>query len=139
MSTFSVADEIKKYKDLLDSGAITQEEFDSKKEELLKNPPVYTNNSGSNGAAMSRQTTNIVAYLTWIGFILALCLGDREQSKFHINQALVINLFALLSVIPVVGWIWGIVMIIFWIMAFISACSDEEKEVPLIGGIRIIQ
>lgn len=29
------ADELKKYKDLLDSGAITQEEFDAKKKELL--------------------------------------------------------------------------------------------------------
>lgn len=31
----SHADEIKKYKDLLDSGAITQEEFDEKKKQLL--------------------------------------------------------------------------------------------------------
>ena len=31
----SSADELKKYKDLLDSGAITQEEFDAKKKQLL--------------------------------------------------------------------------------------------------------
>lgn len=31
----SVADELTKYKDLLDKGAITQEEFDRKKKELL--------------------------------------------------------------------------------------------------------
>ena len=31
----SVADEIKKYKELLDSGILTQEEFDKKKKELL--------------------------------------------------------------------------------------------------------
>lgn len=31
----SVADEIKKYKELLDSGVLTQEEFDKKKKELL--------------------------------------------------------------------------------------------------------
>lgn len=34
-SNFSVADEIKKFKELLDMGAITQEEFDTKKKELL--------------------------------------------------------------------------------------------------------
>lgn len=34
-SSFSVADEIKKFKDLLDSGVITQDEFDSKKKQLL--------------------------------------------------------------------------------------------------------
>lgn len=33
----SVADELAKYKALLDSGAITQEEFDQKKAELLNN------------------------------------------------------------------------------------------------------
>ena len=31
----SNADELKKYKDLLDSGVITQEEFDEKKKQLL--------------------------------------------------------------------------------------------------------
>ncbi len=34
-NTTSNADELKKYKDLLDSGAITQEEFDAKKNQLL--------------------------------------------------------------------------------------------------------
>jgi predicted Zn-dependent peptidase len=31
----SSADELKKYKELLDSGVITQEEFDAKKKQLL--------------------------------------------------------------------------------------------------------
>lgn len=31
----SVADELKKFKDLLDAGVITQEEFDAKKNQLL--------------------------------------------------------------------------------------------------------
>lgn len=35
-SNTSAADEIKKYKELLDNGAITQEEYDKKKKELLK-------------------------------------------------------------------------------------------------------
>lgn len=36
VNSFSNADEIKKYKELLDMGAITQEEFERKKQELLK-------------------------------------------------------------------------------------------------------
>lgn len=35
-SSISAADEIKKYKELLDMGAITQEEFDKKKSQLLE-------------------------------------------------------------------------------------------------------
>ena len=34
-NNLSSADEIKKFKDLLDSGVITQEEFDAKKKQLL--------------------------------------------------------------------------------------------------------
>lgn len=88
---------------------------------------------------MDKKTTGIVAYLTWIGFIIAICAGDKEGAKFHLNQALVILLFSLLSVIPCVGWIWGIFMVVCWFIGFIAAINEEEKEVPLIGKIRIIK
>ena len=35
VAALSPADELKKFKDLLDMGAITQEEFDAKKKQLL--------------------------------------------------------------------------------------------------------
>lgn len=88
---------------------------------------------------MDAKTTGIVAYLTWIGFIIAVCAGDKEGAKFHVNQALVILLFSLLSVIPCIGWIWGVFMIVCWFMGLIAAINQEEKEVPLIGKIRIIK
>ena len=49
---------------------------------------------------MDTKATSIVAYLTWIGLLLAILAGDKEGAKFHINQALVILLFSLLSIIP---------------------------------------
>ena len=88
---------------------------------------------------MDAKTTSIVAYLTWIGLIIAICAGDKEVAKFHINQALVMLLFSLLSIIPCIGWIWGIFMVVCWIMGLIAAINQEEKEVPLIGKIRIIK
>ena len=88
---------------------------------------------------MDAKTTSIVAYLIWIGLIIAICAGDKEGAKFHINQALVILLFSLLSIIPCIGWIWGIFMVVCWIMGLIAAINQEEKEVPLIGKIRIIK
>lgn len=88
---------------------------------------------------MDKRTTDIVAYITWIGFILAVILGDKENSKFHTNQALVIGLFSLLSVIPCLGQIWGIIMIVCWFIGFIAAINGEEKQVPIIGHIRLIK
>ena len=88
---------------------------------------------------MDKRTTDIVAYITPIGLIIALLLGEREESKFHVNQALVIWLFSLLSAIPCVGWIWGIFCLICAIMGFISAINGEEKEVPLVGQVHLLK
>ena len=81
----------------------------------------------------------VVAALVVIGLIIAFCAGDKEGAKFHLNQALVIFLFSLLSIIPCIGWIWGIFMIVCWIMGLIAAINQEEKPVPLIGNIKIIK
>lgn len=94
---------------------------------------------------MDKKTTDIVAYLTWIGLIVALVAGDREASKFHINQALVLNLFALigsLSWVPIIGiftGLWSIFVFVLWIIGFVAAINGEEKEVPLLGQIKIIK
>lgn len=88
---------------------------------------------------MDTKTTSIVAYITWIGLIIALCAGDKEGARFHLNQALVIYLFGLLSVIPCIGQIWAIFIFVCWIMGLIAAINQEEKPVPLIGGITLIK
>lgn len=88
---------------------------------------------------MDKRVTGIVAYITWIGLLIAILAGDREGAKFHVNQALVICLFSLLGIIPCIGWVWAIFMFVCWIMGLIAAINEEEKEVPLIGKIRILK
>ena len=88
---------------------------------------------------MDAKTTSIVAYLTWIGLLVAILLGDREGAKFHVNQALVIWLFGLLGAIPCIGWIWGIFCFICAIIGFISALNGTEKEVPLLGRVKLLK
>lgn len=39
---------------------------------------------------MNKKITDIIAYLTWVGLIIAFVAGDKEESKFHLNQSLVI-------------------------------------------------
>lgn len=99
---------------------------------------------------MSKKTTDIVAYITPIGLLLAFLIGDRENCKFHINQALVIWLAEILvgiverflGNIPLVGWIVsiacaiaGLALVVFWIMGLVSACQGTEKKVPVVGDI----
>lgn len=96
--------------------------------------------------SMSAKTTGIVAYITWVGFIIALVLGDRKGAMFHINQSLVINLAAIIvnfvAIIPILGWIVSVVGSIFcfvcWCMGLYYACTDQKKEVPLLGQIKLL-
>ena len=88
---------------------------------------------------MDAKTTSIVAYITWIGFFVALLAGDKEGAKFHLNQALVIMIFFIPALIPCLGQIWGIFMMVCWILGLVAAINQEEKEVPLIGRIRLLK
>lgn len=100
---------------------------------------------------MDKKTTSWVAYITFIGWIVAYCAGDKEEAKFHLNQSLVIWLgylcvivaSVILAFIPVLGllaiWTANIFLFVCWIMGLINAINQEEKEVPLIGQIKILK
>lgn len=96
---------------------------------------------------MDKKTTGIVAYLTWIGLLIAFLAGDKEGAKFHLNQALVIwigyIISSILGWIPLIGWALSLVLSIFLLVCFIigivGALKDQETEVPLIGKIVILK
>ena len=100
---------------------------------------------------MDTKTTSWVSFLTWIGWLIAFCAGDKEGAKFHLNQSLVLNIFctglALCSfiffLIPIIGWIayfaCQIFLFVCFILGLIAAINQEEKELPLIGKIKILK
>ena len=110
------------------------------------------------GGFMDRKATNIVAYITLVGWLLAYFVGDRYNSRFHLNQALVLNLFFLvlrvvssvvswvLGWIPLVGWIVMLAVnvvsllgLVLWILGLVYAVQDKEQPVPLLGYIHLLR
>lgn len=102
---------------------------------------------------MDKKTTGIVSYITPIGWIIAFCAGDKEGAKFHLNQSLVyfITCIVLSIVLRIFGiFMPGVVMtilnlvvsifeLVLFILGLVAACKDEEKELPLIGQIKILK
>lgn len=107
---------------------------------------------------MNKRTTDIVAYLTWIGLVVAFVAGDRQRSKFHLNQALVLAILsAAWTVIYRVAYVvlrivtFGlatgvlgalnalvtIVLLVLFVLGLVNAVQGQEKPLPLIGGIVI--
>ena len=84
----------------------------------------------------------IVAYFTWIGFVIALVSESKNSTftKFHLNQSLVLHIASIaVSMIPKVGSALSAVVFVFWILGFISACQGEMKALPVISDIQLIK
>lgn len=89
-----------------------------------------------------------VAYFTWIGFLAAYMMGDKNDPfmRHHLNQALVIDLIGLIAgvfaVIPLLGAvIAGVVNIagfVLDLMGAVSAYQGSRASLPFIGDIHII-
>lgn len=106
------------------------------------------NVSNTNSQEGNAKTISIIAYITLIGWIVALVMQGNENPKsklagFHLRQSLGIMLTGLvgaivLTLIPVIGWILLPLMYIFilimWIMGLIAAANGEEKPVFLLGA-----
>lgn len=106
----------------------------------------YVKAKWADGSIMSRKVTGIVAYFTWVGWLIAFLAGDKEGAKFHLNQALVLWLFGLLSAVfpflpfgGLLSTVYGILLFVGWILGLIAAVNEEEKEIPLIGQIKILK
>ena len=95
---------------------------------------------------MDRKATGVVAYLTIVGWFVAYFAGDREEAKCHLNQALVVNLafivLWILGYIPIVRWFVWIIRILLFIMGVLGviyAIQDQDKEIPLLGIIKLLK
>jgi hypothetical protein len=83
---------------------------------------------------MDARTKAIVAHLTFIGWIVALVINSNnkeEYSTFYLRQTLGIYLVGMvISWIPVIGWMAGIVMFAFWLLSFVYAVQGDMKMIP---------
>lgn len=90
------------------------------------------------------KTIAIVAYLTLIGFVVALIMNSSKKhplATFHIRQMLGLLLtgfaIGMIGIIPIIGWLINIVAVFFllymWIMGLINAVNGREKTLPFLG------
>jgi len=81
---------------------------------------------------------------SFVGVLIAYFGGDvngqrSDYLRFYANEGLVLALFALLGIIPLIGWIWGLFVFVCQIIAIVTACKGETKPVLFFGTLRIIK
>ncbi|MEZ4739737.1 MAG: hypothetical protein R2818_10410 [Flavobacteriales bacterium] len=91
------------------------------------------------------KTTAILAYITLIGFIVAVIMHGQKKTAlgaFHLRQMLGIVIIGMSSYIlifiPILGWIamavLGVINLIMWVTGLIAAVNGEMKPAPVLGA-----
>lgn len=99
---------------------------------------------------MENKNSNIIGAVAYILFFIPLIVDkDSEFGKFHANQGLVLLLLSIAisvvgSIIPFLGWfiiapIGGLLVLVLAIVGIINALNGEQKELPIIGGIKLLK
>ena len=80
---------------------------------------------------------SILCYLTPIGWLIAMVVHGNHKSmvaRFHLRQSLgLLITAALLSFIPLIGWILNLLVFSAWVQGLFYAISSQQKSVHVLG------
>lgn len=100
---------------------------------------------------MNSKVTSIVSYITVIGFVVAVVLGEKdENSKRHLNQAFVLVMIGAITAalgfvlggIPIIGLVFkliSVLMTVAMIVGIVTAATDSDFSMPFIGEFKFIK
>ena len=96
-----------------------------------------------NLTAKEGKTTAVIAYITFVGVIIAIFMNQDSKNgfaAFHIRQAIGIHLLYFLFVFLVSGfdsWLISIpcwiAVFALWVYGFLGALREEKQLIPLFG------
>ncbi|MBR5756215.1 MAG: hypothetical protein IKX96_01520 [Firmicutes bacterium] len=86
---------------------------------------------------------SVISYITWIGWVIALLLRDKEDPivRRHVNQALILNIGATIGsaigkmggIFGTIGGVIGLICLVLTIMGIVRAFKLSEEPLPIIG------
>jgi uncharacterized membrane protein len=95
------------------------------------------------------ENEKLAAILTYFLAGIIWYFADEKMKKstlvkFHTKQAINLCLISIIGnfifgLIPIIGWfilmpIWGLLILILWIIGLINSINEKQKEIPIIGG-----
>ena len=78
------------------------------------------------------------AGLGYLGILFLIPLLAKPENKFcraHAKQGLVLCIAWIPVVIPIIGWLWGLFVLVCMIMGLIAAFGGKKQKLPLFGAI----
>ena len=84
---------------------------------------------------MKRNTKACLSYLVlWISGLFFFLFEEDKFVKFHAMQSMIVfGILNVLSWIPFLGWVFGIVGLVIWIVCMVKAGTGVYYKLPIIG------
>lgn len=92
-------------------------------------------NKGSNKDMEENKLWAFLGYLWILCLIPLLAKKDSPFAQFHAKQGLVMLIGWFFVWIPFVGWLLGLALFIFWIIAVVNVFSGKMTPLPIIGDL----
>ena len=101
----------------------------------------------------SNKVMGVLAYLSWLVLIPLFAARNSPFARFHCNQGIVLALAEVVAGVilgiarrlPLIGWVFRLVgglasiaWIVLAVIGILNALNGRAKELPLIGGIKIL-
>lgn len=126
-----MVEEIKALKDLLDMGAITQEEYDAKKKELLSPAVAIQQTANPNVHTAQYPTSTSYAKSKIAAGLLAIFLGGLGIHKFYLGyskEGIIMLVCSLVGALLIIGpFIIGIIALIEGIIYLTKSDADFDR------------
>ena len=118
----------------------------------LNATPDYTS-SFDPADVQANKVMGVLAYLSWLVLIPLFAARNSPFARFHCNQGIVLALAEVLAGVilgigrrlPLIGWAFRLVgglasvaWIVLAVIGILNALNGRAKELPLIGGIKIL-
>jgi uncharacterized membrane protein len=77
----------------------------------------------------------ILGYLGILCLIPLLAKKDSKFAQFHAKQGLILLIGEFFVWVPILGWLLGIVIFVFWIMGIINVLNGKMTPLPIVGEL----
>ena len=104
--------------------------------------------------AEQNKVMGILAYIGPLVFVPMFAAKESKWARFHANQGLVLFILeaaisitsSILGRIPYIGWLLSLVLwladvavVVLAVLGIVSAAKGQAKELPIIGGFKILK
>ena len=85
---------------------------------------------------------SVLAHFTPLAWLIIFLMKGTNRSEYltdKLNDTLIIHILFLLSRLPLVGGLIGLVAIVLWFMSMYNVITDKDMKLPLISDIKLIK